>query len=77
MVYPALLPLMRTPRLLLVDRTEAPADLDGLVRVAEGRTLVSACAPSHFKRSLLEPLLPGKSVRDGQLTSHSISRRGK
>ena len=28
MVYPALLPLMRTPRLPVVDWTDAPADLN-------------------------------------------------
>jgi len=48
MVYPALLPLMRTPRLPLVDRTDAPIDLNGLVRFAERRNLVSARVPSHF-----------------------------
>jgi hypothetical protein len=52
MVYPALLPLMHTPRLPVVDRTVAPADLNGLVRFAERRNLVSARVPSHFKRSL-------------------------
>jgi len=35
MVYPALLPLMRTPRLPLVDWTDAPTDLNGLVHFAE------------------------------------------
>ena len=55
MVYPALLTLMRTPRLPVVDLTEAPADLNRLVRFAERRNLVSAHVPSHFKRSL-----PGK-----------------
>jgi hypothetical protein len=53
MVYPALLPLMRTPRLPALDGTDAPADLNGLVRFAERRNLVSARGPSHFKRSLL------------------------
>jgi hypothetical protein len=53
MVYPALLPLMRTPRLPVVDRTDASADLNGLVRSAERRNLVSARVPSHFKRSLI------------------------
>jgi len=52
MVYPALLPLMRTPRLPVVDWPDAPADLNGLVRFAERRSLVSARVPSHFKRSL-------------------------
>ena len=47
MVYPALLTLMRTPRLPV-----APSDLNGLVRFAERRNLISARVPSHFKRSL-------------------------
>ena len=51
-VYPALLPLMRTPRLSAVDRTDAPADLNGLVRFGERRNLVSAHVPSHFKRTI-------------------------
>ena len=53
MVYPALLPLMRTPRLPVVDWTDAPAGLNGPVPFAERRNLVSARVPSHFKRSLL------------------------
>jgi hypothetical protein len=53
MVYPALLPPMHTPRLPVVDRTDAPADLNGLVRFARRQNLVSARVPSHFKRSLL------------------------
>jgi len=52
MVYPALLPLMRTPRLPVVDWTDAPADLNGLVRFAERLNLVSASMPSHFNWSL-------------------------
>ena len=48
MVYPALLPLMRTPRLPVVDWTDAPADLNGLVSFAERRNMVSACVQSHF-----------------------------
>jgi hypothetical protein len=52
MVYPTLLPLMHTPRLPVVDWTEAPADLNGLVHFTERRNLVSARVPSHFKRSL-------------------------
>jgi hypothetical protein len=51
-VYPALIPLTRTPRLPVVDWTDAPADLSGLVRFAERQNLVSARVPSHFKRSL-------------------------
>ena len=52
MVYPALLPLMRTPRLPLVHWTDTPADLNGFVRFAERRNLVSARVPSHFTLSL-------------------------
>jgi hypothetical protein len=48
MVYPALLPLMRTPRLPVVDWTDAPADFNGLVRFAERRILVSARVSSHI-----------------------------
>jgi len=59
-VYPALLPLTRTPRLPVVDWTDAPADLNGLVPWAERRNLVSARVPSHFNwplpASLLVPL---------------------
>jgi hypothetical protein len=36
----------------VVDRTDAPADLNGLVRFVERRNLVSARVPSHFTRSL-------------------------
>jgi len=52
MVYPPLLLLMRTPRLPVVDWTDAPSDLNRLVRFAERRNVVSARVPSHFKRSL-------------------------
>jgi hypothetical protein len=55
-VYPALLPLlplMRTPRLPVVDWTDAPSDLNGLVRFAERRNLVSARVPSHFNWPLI------------------------
>ena len=52
MVYPALLPLMRTIRLPVFDWTDAPADLNGLVCFAGRRNLVSARVPSHLKRSL-------------------------
>ena len=52
MVYPVLLPLMRTPRLSVVEWTDDPADLNGLVRFVERRNLVSVRVPSHFKRTL-------------------------
>jgi hypothetical protein len=60
MVYPPLLPLMRTTRLPVFDWTDTPADLNGLVRFAERRNLVSALVPSHFKPSL--PNICGSSV---------------
>ena len=51
-VYPALLTLMRTPRLPAVDWTDAPTDLYGLARFGERRNLVSARVPSRFKRTI-------------------------
>jgi hypothetical protein len=48
MVNPALLPLMRTLRLPVVDTTDALADLNGLVRFVERRNLVSARVLSRF-----------------------------
>ena len=52
MVYPAFVPLMHTRRLPVVDSTDAPADLNGLVRFAERGNLASARVPSYFKRNL-------------------------
>jgi len=66
LVYPALLPLMRTPRLPVVDWTDAPADLNGLVRFAERQNLVSARVPSHFKR-ILQHATPSTSSRNSGL----------
>jgi hypothetical protein len=43
---------MRTPRLPAVDWTDAPADLDGLVRSGGRQNLVSARAPPGFERAL-------------------------
>jgi hypothetical protein len=51
-VYPALLTLMRTPRLPAIDWNDAPADLSGLVHFGERRNLVSARVPSGFKRAI-------------------------
>ena len=51
-VYSASLPLMCTPRLPAVDRTDAPADLNGLIRFGERQNLVSVHVPSRIKRSL-------------------------
>ena len=51
-VYPALLKLMRTSRLPAVDWTDAPTDLNGLVRFGERRNLVSARVPSRSARAI-------------------------
>jgi len=64
MVYPTLLPLMRTPRLPVVDWTDAPVDSNGPFRFAEKRNLVSARVPSHFK-----PLSTGVKI-EGRLNNH-------
>ena len=53
MVYPALLKLMRTPRLPAVDWTDAPTDLNGLVCFGERRILVSARVSSRSARAIL------------------------
>ena len=53
MVYPALLTLMRTPRLPAVNWPDSPTDLNGLVNFGERRNLVSTRVPSGFKRAIL------------------------
>ena len=74
MVYPALLPLMRTPRLPVIDWTDAPADLNGLVRFAERRNLVSARVPpacsSEQQRRVGDHVLAA-----GQRSPSTIKRR--
>jgi hypothetical protein len=49
MVYPALLPLMHTTQLPVVDWTDAPASLNGLVRFAQRRNLISALCAITFQ----------------------------
>ena len=68
----ALLPMMRTPRLPVVDWTDTPADLSGLVSFAERRNLVSARVPSHFKRSV--PRLKAKR-KSGQSAADCHANR--
>ena len=58
-VYPALLKLMRTPRLPAIDLTDAPTDLNGLVHFGERRNLFSARVPSRSARAI-PPLFPHK-----------------
>ena len=45
------------------SRVDAPADLNGLVRFAERRNLVSARVPSHFESSLDPPQKKKKRVK--------------
>ena len=52
MVYPALLPLMRTPRLPAVDWTDVPADLNRLVRLAERRSFFFLRVCHHISNAL-------------------------
>ena len=52
MVYPALLTLMRTPRLPAIDWIDAPKDLNGHVRLGERRNVVSARVPSGSARAV-------------------------
>ena len=56
-VYPAFLKPMRTPRLPAVDWTDAPADLNGLVRFGERWNLVSARVPPRFKSTIVNQKL--------------------
>ena len=66
---------MHTPRLPVVDWTDAPADLKGLVRFAERRNLFSARVPSHFKRSLPNTLPVGDLVTEEQFLRYKITDR--
>jgi len=67
---------MRTPRLPVVEWADAPADLNGLVRLGERRNLVSARVPLHFKRSL--PHFPHYLTKStifewgGEITEHKM-----
>jgi hypothetical protein len=64
---------------------DAPADLNGLVRFAERRNLVSGRVPSHFKRSLLVGFEERKLSRawtmlsilsvQGQYTTFTLPRK--
>ena len=84
MVYPALLPLMGTPRLPVVDWTDAPADLNGLVLLArKTKSGFCACAITFQMQSttsmdrILREMYLGRSKdetnrRDSQGTSTSF-----
>jgi hypothetical protein len=60
---------MRTLRLPTVDGTDAPANLNGRVRFAERRNLVSERVPSRFERSLAL-----NAVANHRLTTSGTSR---
>jgi hypothetical protein len=51
-VYPELLTLMRTPRLPVVNWTDSPTELNGLVHFGKRRNVVSAHVPSGSTRAL-------------------------
>ena len=53
---------MRTPRLPIVERTEAPADLNRLFRFAERWNLVSARVLSHFNWPLSVSYVRGRKT---------------
>jgi hypothetical protein len=57
--------LMRTPRLPVVEWTDAPADLNGLVHFAERRSLVSVRVPSHFNCPLIRSKHTGVNFKTG------------
>ena len=65
-VYPALLKLMRTPRLPAVDWTDTHIDLNGLVRFGERRNLVSARVPSRSARAITENDRRQQALLDSQ-----------
>ena len=69
---------MRTPRLPAVDWTDAPADLNGLVRLGERRNLVSARVPSRSARAILPlmrtPRLPVVDWTDAPADLNGIVR---
>ena len=66
---------MRTPRLPVVDRTDAPADLNGLVLFAGRRNLVSARVTSHFNLPLRMHVIhtPSHNVFAYHAGEHSLS----
>jgi len=80
MVYPALLPLMRTPRVPVVDWTDAPADINGLVRFArKTKSGFSACAitfqtQSTFIHTIEQRLQPINSQMTPSLRNTSAQR---
>ena len=76
-MLPVLLKLMRTPRLPAVDRTEAPTDLNGLVRTGERRNLVSERVPSRSVRAIQQFLVSWvwEFVQD-TISTDSVLRRG-
>ena len=68
-VYPALIKLMRTPRLTAVDRTDAPTDLNGLVRFGKRRNLVAARVPSRSARAIVYNLY---TPEDGHIDARNM-----
>ena len=82
MVYPALLPLMRTPRLPVVNWTNAPSsDLNGLVRFPRKTEIWFLCVCHHISTGLYHSLevTPSLTLRHEMLgnTAASVSPRGE
>ena len=75
-MFPALLPLTRTPRLPAVDWTDAPADLNGLVRFGERRNLFSACAIGFQTQSTFAVELRVKVSREELKKQRGVSHWG-
>ena len=71
-VYPALLKLMRTPRLPAVDWTNALTYLNGLVRFGERRNLVSARVPSRSARAITVTSAKTLWRHRGQICVHKV-----
>ena len=63
-LYPALLTLIRTPRLPAFDWTDSPANLNGLVRLGERWNVVSARVPSGSARALPNTVCDWESKRN-------------
>ena len=60
---------LHTPRLPVVDWTDPPADLNGLVRFAERPILVSARVPSRFALAPTALLYHDRGTRRGWVIS--------
>jgi len=72
MLYPALLPLMRTPRLSVVDWTDAPTNLNGLVHFAK-REIWFLCVCHHISNAVYLQYWPRINIC---LSSYHAAQKG-